>query len=79
MDVAYFHTFLYSLILQSKTYQINVERLLNMVISVVKISNCMFFNNGPCKFIRIPHIRYNRFYTRTNMLFTAIISFHTEA
>jgi len=51
MDVAYFHTFLYSLILQSKTYQINVDRLLNMVISVVKIANCMFFNNGPCKFI----------------------------
>ena len=71
--------FLHILILQSQTYQINVDKRLNMVISIVKINNPILFNNSPCKFNRIPHIKYNRFYTRTNPLFTALISCHTEA
>ena len=67
------------LILQSQTYHINVDKLLNMVLNVVKNDNPIFFNNGLRKFSQIPRIRYNRFYTGINPLFTALISCLTEA
>ena len=62
------------LMLQSQTYHINVDKLLNVVKIVVKLDTPILFNNGSCKFSQTPHIKYNKFYTRTNALFTALIS-----